>query len=173
MATNVTSIFRAYREHARHLRNTAFMAAGLEEWDIIDDFTAVNDALFEALVLRRLPEGSLEAAREWRRKVCFFIEPSGGGMKVIASRDKGRTGGCWRSSVDLLKGSATIAFCDFFDFSQTGFVSFQYYLGFVVDCDEKIQLKEHFVLIEPEGSEILIDATEIPMPSAYPPPPDL
>jgi hypothetical protein len=97
----VTSLFEEYREHARHLRNTAFDTRGKKDWDMIEDFDAVNAVLFERLVLYRLPEGHYEQAKNWKSSSYFLIEPSGGGICPMISRTKGSCGS-WDHEVKVL-----------------------------------------------------------------------
>jgi len=154
MADYVTKLFEEYREHARHLRNTAFDTRGSQDWDVIEDFDAVNTVLFERLVLYRLPESHFEKAKNWKDTSYFLIEPSGGGFSPMISRSKGSSG-YWDHPVTMLmKDDAVIAFHDYFDWDQHGRIDFRYYYGVILSSTAHPELAGHHALIETNSAEI-------------------
>jgi hypothetical protein len=154
MAGFVTNLFEEYREHARHLRNTAFDTRSSQDWGVIEDFDAVNEVLFERMVLYRLPEEHLEQAKNWKETSYFLIEPSGGGFSLMISRTEGSSG-YWDHEVKMLmKDDAVIAFQDYFDWDQHGRIDFRYYHGIILSSKEHPDLAGHHALIETNSAEV-------------------
>lgn len=156
MAEYITNIFEDYREHARHLRNTAFDTRSTQDWGGVENFTAVDEVLFERLVLYRLPEAHYEQAKNWKDTSYFLIEPSGGGFPLMISGSKGGSSGTWDHQVKmLLKGDAVIAFWKYFDWDQHGRIDFRYYYGVILSSKKYPELAGHHALIETNSAEIL------------------
>ena len=157
MPSNVTKVFEEYREHARHLRNTAFVTRANLNWDIIEDFDAVNEVLFERLVLLRLPEGQYEKAKKWKDTSHFLIEPSGAGFPLMISRSKGASGHWDHKTKMLMKGDAIIAFHEYFDWDQQGLIDFRYYYAVILSSEKYPGLIGHHALIETNSAVITLN----------------
>jgi hypothetical protein len=155
MTHDVTSIFEAYREAARHLRNTSFSTRGSKDWDTIEDFDAVDDVLFDRMVLGRIlpdlppiPRSAVELNR-------FLLEPSGAGLSAMISRDRPASG-YWDHVVDtLLPGEAVLAFREYFDWDQHGLIDFRYYRASILESSRYPDLKGHEALIETIHAKII------------------
>ena len=161
MAEYVTNLFEEYREHARHLRNTAFDTRDTQDWDVIENFDAVNEILFERLVLYRLPEGHFEQAKNWKNSSYFLIEPSGGGFPLMISRSKGHSGS-WDHKVKMLmKDDAVIAFQEYFDWDSHGRIDFRYYYGIILSSKAHPELAGHHALIETNSAAIRPNPTRV------------
>lgn len=161
MPEYVTDLFEEYREHARHLRNTAFDTRSSQDWNAIENFDAVSEVLFERLVLYRLPEARFEQAKNWKDTSYFLIEPSGGGFPLMSSRSKGQSG-YWDHKVKMLmKDDAVIAFQEYFDWNQHGRIDFRYLHGIILSSKKHPELAGHHALIETGSAEILLNPTRV------------
>ncbi len=154
MPDYVTHLFENYREHARHLRNTAFDTRLSRDWDIVEDFDAVSEVLFERLVLYRLPEAHFEQAKNWQDTSYFLIEPTGDRFSLTISRSEGWSG-YWDHEVKMLmKNDSVIAFQKYFDWDQHGRIDFRYYYGIILSSKTHPELTGHHALIETTSAEI-------------------
>ena len=150
----VTATFQNYREHARHLRNSAFSTLQDRNWDIASDFDEVNKVLFDRLVLSRIEKLAYESAIHWEENDAFLVEASGGGFRAMISRDKGATG-YWDHPIEtIMKGEATIAFQRYFDWDELGLIDFQYVYGIIRHCVRYPMIIEHHVLLQSDQVEI-------------------
>jgi hypothetical protein len=149
MVRDVTDLFEAYRECARHVRNTAFSTRESKDWDTVDSFNEVADLLFRRLVLDRLSgmswDPALPQAIEQNR---LLIVPATDRVPVMISRDK-NGGGYWDHPVQYLEPDmAVIAYREYFDWDQHALVDFRYYRGVVLGSVRHPEIAEHQVLIE-------------------------
>ena len=158
MPNNINQLFQNYREHARHLRNTAFDTRIDRSWEVIEDFDAVAEVLFDRLVLVQLSEDYDRASR-WKDTSYFLIEPSGGGFRVMISRDVGASG-YWDHDIEMLMaGEAVIAFHDYFDWDQFSVIDFRYYYGVIIDSQKYPGLVGHHVLIDTDSAAVVANQT--------------
>ena len=160
---NVTDVFQSYREHARHLRNTAFSTLQNRSWDISSDFDDVNAMLFDRLVLTRIPSLPYATALKWEDNDAFLIEASGGGFRGMISRNKGATG-YWDHAIEMLmKGDAKIAFQRFFDWDELGLIDYRYVYGIIRESVRYPKLVDHHVLILTDQVEIIVNSQLLSM----------
>lgn len=153
----ITDIFENYRVHARHLRNTAFNTRDTRDWDVVSDFDAVDEALFETLVLGRIPNLGHQIASNWEKNNAFLIHASGGGFRVMMSPTKGACGS-WDHDIDtLMKHDAQIAFLNYFDWDEHGTIDFRYYYGVVIQSDKYPDIIDHHLLIPTDSAEIYVN----------------
>ncbi|WP_035612808.1 hypothetical protein [Haloferula sp. BvORR071] len=161
MAEYLTHLFEEYREHARHLRNTAFDTRASQDWGVVEDFEAVSTVLFERLVLYRLPEGHYQQAKNWKDTSYFLIEPADGGFPAMISRDKGASG-YWDHPIKmLLKGEAVIAFHEYFDWDQHARIDLRYYYGVILESSRYPDLAGHHILIETDMAWIASNPSKV------------
>ena len=153
----ITDIFENYRVHARHLRNTAFDTRETKDWDDVSDFNLVDRALFDTLVLGRLPSLDYQIASEWERNHAFLIHASGGGFRVMMSPSKGACGS-WDHEIDILmKNEAKIAFLKYFDWDDHGTIDFRYFYGTVIQSEKYPDIIDHHLLIPTDSAEIYLN----------------
>lgn len=168
---NVTKIFEEYREAARHLCNTAFHNNGFADWDAIQDFTYVDEELFEAMVLRRIPKECSNLAGSWKSNTifknneesqnayqnnAFLIEASGGGFKTMI--EGGKDNGTFGHAINfLMKNDAKITFQKYFDWNQQALVDYRYYYGVIVSCEKHPEIIDRHVLIETDSAHIFMN----------------
>jgi hypothetical protein len=155
MFLDVTRIFEAYREAARHLRNTSFSTRDSGDWDTIADFEIVNKILFDRMVLERIPPKTPPVPREAIEMNKFLLEPSGGGMWAMISRDR-PAAGYWDHPVDtLLPGEAVLAFREYFDWDQHGLIDFRFYRASILESSRYPDLEGREALIETIHARII------------------
>jgi hypothetical protein len=128
---DVTDLLMTYREAMRHLWNTYFVRemSSLLECGALDKFEEIDRLLFSALVLDQL--APLHPAVNFRSEVWPFL-------RVVAQEDSDSLAmmlsdlitGPNRSWSDRtfikLNPDTELAFIEFFDWDQYGFVSFPY-----------------------------------------------
>jgi len=133
MDNNVTPLVLRYREAARHLwnvflREEATFGTGTLPVAMLDDWDALKDLLFTALVLRHTGREAHAAARLLSPESLAFLRvvPTSPEVPAMISRHK-PAGGYWDHPVCRLGPKDDLRFIDFFDFDQSGFLDFQYY----------------------------------------------
>lgn len=155
MPLDVTRIFDAYREAARHLRNTSFSTRDSGDWDTIEDFEIVNEVLFDRMVLRRIPPEVTPVPSEAIEMNKFLLEPSGVGMSAMISRDR-PAAGSWDHPIEtLMPGDAVLAFREYFDWDQHGLIDFRFYRARILESSRHPDLEGHEALIETIHAKII------------------
>jgi hypothetical protein len=154
MSLDVTKVFESYREAARHLRNTSFSTRESEDWDIIEDFETVSEILFDRMVLARIPTTAVPPADAVSGN-RFLLEPSGGGMSVMISRDRPAAGSWDHPVTALFPGEAVLAFREYFDWDQHGLVDFRYYRASILESSRYPELAGHDAFVETIHAKII------------------
>lgn len=149
MVRDVTDLFEAYRECARHVRNTSFSTRESKDWNTVDSFTEVADLLFRRLVLDALGgttwDPALPQAIGQNR---LLIVPAAERMPVMVSREK-TADGYWDHPVQYLEPDmAVIAYREYFDWDPHALVDFRYYRGVILSSGRHPEIVEHEVLVE-------------------------
>lgn len=154
MIIDVTKTFETFREASRHLRNTFFSTRDSGDWDIIEDFKAVDMMLFDRLVLGRIhPDGGIIDENAIRMNQ-FLVEPSGMKMSAMISRDT-PVSGYWDHPIGtLLQGEAVLAFREYFDWDQHGLIDLRYYRATIVSSSRYPEIQGHDVLVETNQAKI-------------------
>jgi hypothetical protein len=152
---NVTNLFERYRECARHLRNTQFSTIDTQEWDVIEDFEAVNRILFERLVLYRLDDMWSGRLREERMQEFLRLVPiTAHGVPVMISRERDRSG-AWDHPIGrLAPAEAEVSFNSYFDWDQHALIDFRYYRGHILQSTKYPGIAGHEVLIETQHAHV-------------------
>jgi hypothetical protein len=152
---NVTNLFEQYRECARHLRNTYFSTVESKDWDVIEDFDAVADVVFERLVLFRLEDVWSEQLCEARMREFLRLVPSSAhGVPVMISRER-ENKGYWDHPIEMLApADAQIAFKDYFDWDQHALIDFRYYHGEILQSSKHPDIVGHELLIETQYADV-------------------
>ena len=154
---DVTNTFHVYREHARHLRNTAFSTLENRNWDIDSDFDEINRILFDRLVLNRIPNLDIQTARDWENNNCFLVCASGGGFTAMISRNTPPDGHWDHAVTMLMKDDAQIAFQRFFDWDELGLIDYRYVYGIVRSCTKHPRITDHHILIPVDSIKICVN----------------
>lgn len=84
-------------------------------WDTIEDFDAVNEVLFDHMVLGRIYPDECRISRDSIKNNRFLLEPYGACMPAMISCDQPASG-YWDHTMDtLLPGESVLAFREYFD----------------------------------------------------------
>jgi hypothetical protein len=155
---DVSSLFLAFREAARHLWNTAFYrpdphSEGAVAWDRRDAFSRVATELFSAIVLEPLGATDRRLAPMWEHAAapltCFEVDPSATtAIPIMINRASPLTG-YWDDPVSqIAPGEARMQFVSFFDWDELGFRDFQYVETLIVDFPAHPGLVGRYALIQ-------------------------
>ncbi len=148
MRIDATSLFETYREAARHLRNTFFSTRDSGDWDVVEDFEAVDRVLFQTLVLRKLSAACDKMTVDPAGQDMFLIEPCSGGMPAMISRDAPASGYWDHPIKSLSQGDAVLAFQKYFDWDQHGMIDYRYLRATILRSARYPEIEGHEALIE-------------------------
>ncbi|SRR5260221_2714509 len=147
MRRDVTALFQAYRECARHIRNTYFSTIATEDWDTAESFDQINEVLFRQMVLYRLEADYVQRLDTAITDNKILIAPSSLYMPIMIARDK--KGGYWDHPVkELEPGFATIAFKSYFDWDEHDLIDYRYHKGILLESSRYPDIMSHEVLVE-------------------------
>jgi hypothetical protein len=154
---DITELMNAYRECSRNLWNVYFS----RREDIggsLDVFEQIRQLLFDSLVLSELPyEGEAEGEDEpqpvlkvvpWKRSLILIQRLSGPGEA-----------GYWDQEKDMAVGpnDITLAFVDYFDFSQIPIRDFHYYRCKVISFPSHAGYEGREALLEVSDAGVFHD----------------
>ena len=125
---DVTELMNAYRECSRNLWNVYF-AKRENVGGSLDAFGQIRELLFHALVVSELSyEG--EAEGEDIPPPFLKVVPQARSLILIKRLSGPGEAGYWDQEKDMIVGpdDITLAFADYFDFSQVPIKDFRYYL---------------------------------------------
>jgi len=152
---NVTEVFERYRECARHLRNTYFSTIQSKDWECIEDFDAVDEVLFERMVLQRLEDAWSPRLTKARMKEFLRLVPSSeSGVPVMISCEKEQSGVWDHPLTRLAPGDAEIAFTSYFDWDQHALIDLRYYKGQILASQKHPAIVGHALFIETQYAEV-------------------
>ena len=126
---------------------------------------AVKQVLFTALVLRHCGHDECVAALlgpdrygfSWLKPIMHLRVVPTTNVPVLISRDPGG-GGYWDHPVARLgPDDADLRFIDFFDFDQSGYLDFKYYLASIESSSSHPVLAGHQALLEVSYANVFAD----------------
>jgi hypothetical protein len=141
----VTEIFAQYREAARHLRNTCFSYAETLSWGVVKDAEAVEEILFQRLVLKRVVEEWESYQNEAAIARLFRIVPNTT-AQVWISTEPSPDGYSWHISETFGRLDAEIGFLGYYD--HTPLDDFHYIRGVLFASRKRPDCVGRFILIE-------------------------
>jgi hypothetical protein len=160
----ITPLMLRYREAARtvwngFLREEAGDSPGVHDWE------ALKQVLFTALVLRHCGHDDCAAALLGPERYSFsWVEPithlrvvPTAEVPVMISRNP--SGGTyWDHPVDRLgPEDADLRFIDFFDFDQSGYIDFRYYLVSIESFARHPALAGHQALVDVAHAKVFAE----------------
>lgn len=166
---DITPLILRYREAARtvwngFLREEPYDSRGSHDWE------ALKQVLFTALVLRQCGHDDCAAALlgperygfSWVKPIAHLRVVPTTEVPVMISRTP--SGGTyWDHPVDRLgPEDADMRFVDFFDFDQSGYVDFRYYLVSIESCARHPALQGHQALIDVTYAKIFAEQIVVP-----------
>jgi len=129
---NITNRFLDFREAVRHLWNVYFHEEALrdQDWDLRDAFSLAYVALFEAMVMYRLPDGALPIAHLWDADTtvldCYRVDGRSSEFSLMIARDCPPTG-YWDHPISRVATSdVDLRLISLFDWDSLGFRDFRY-----------------------------------------------
>jgi hypothetical protein len=125
---DITELMNAYRECSRNLWNVYF-AKRENVGGSLDAFGQIRELLFHALVVSELSyEGEAEGADI--PPPSLKVVPQARSLILIKRLSGPGEAGYWDQEKDMIVGpnDITLAFADYFDFSQVPIKDFRYYL---------------------------------------------
>lgn len=117
---DVTELFNAYRECARNVWNV-YLSRRTDISASLDAFGQIRDVLFDALVTDELCEEG-----EDRSSIALRVVPE---RSLILINRSTASSGYWDQEKDMVVGprDITLAYLDYFDFSQIPIQDFRFY----------------------------------------------
>jgi hypothetical protein len=154
---DITELMNAYRECSRNLWNVYFS----RREDIggsLDVFEQIRQLLFDSLVLSVLPcEGETEAEDE-HRPVLKVVPPERALILIQRLSGPGEAG-YWDQEKDLVVSPTdiTLAFIDYFDFSQIPIRDLRYYRCRVISFPSRANYEGREALLEVSDASVFHD----------------
>jgi hypothetical protein len=154
---DITELMNAYRECSRNLWNVYFsrrenIGASL------DAFGRIRELLFESLVVDELSyEG--EAEGDYMPPPVLKVVPASRSLILIQRLSEAGGAGYWDQEKDMAVGpeDITLAFVDYFDFSQVPLKEFHYYLCRIVSFPGHPDYQGREALLEASGAKVFHD----------------
>jgi hypothetical protein len=161
---DVTTTLEHYRECVRHLWNVGFryIEETVGDWDLVDQFYGISDALFVPLVLYPLDKATESGTRSgaWRPEPLNFltVTPSGSGATIYINREQPACG-YWDDPVKTVTaGEADLRFIGYFDFDLRGPRDLEYYRVRIAEWPAQSHLVGRDALISVrQGAVFLVD----------------
>jgi hypothetical protein len=157
---DITELMNSYRECSRNLWNVYFS----QRKDIgksLDVFEQIREMLFDSLVLSELSyEG--EAQGEDVPPPALKIVPDGRSLISIRRLSDPGEADYWDQEKDLIVGpdDITLAFVDYFDFSQVAMKDFHYYLCKILSFSSHADYQGREALLEVSNAKVFHDEHE-------------
>jgi len=154
---DITQVMNAYRECSRNLWNVYF--AKLENvGGSLDTFEQIRELLFDSLVVSELPyEG--DAGGKDIPPPALKIVPRARALILIKRLSGPSKTGYWDQEKDMVVGpdDITLAFVDYFDFSQVPIRDFHYYLCKILSFPRRPEYEGREALLEVSDASVFHD----------------
>jgi|SRR6185437_3027595 len=148
---DITTLMNTYRECSRNLWNVYF-SSRTNIGASLDAFEQIRQLLFDSLVVNELSyEG--EAESQDIPPPALRIVPRARSLILIRRLTAPGEAGYWDQEKDMVVGpeDITLAFVDYFDFSQVPIKEFQYFLCKILSFPSHVEY---------EGREALVEAVK-------------
>src|SRR5262245_33409722 len=166
LVEDVTSLMLRYREASRHVWNSFLRSESRLQGPGIHDWEALKQILFTALVLRNCGHDRCAAALlapdrygfSWIKPIVHLHVVPVTDVPVMISRDATPHCGYWDHPIKRVSpNDVDLRFIDFFDFDQSGYIDFQYYLVSIESSSKYPNLQGHRALIEILNARVLAE----------------
>jgi hypothetical protein len=158
---DITELMNAYRECSRNLWNVYF-AKRENVSGSLDAFEHIRELLFNSLVVDELSyEG--EAEGEDIPPPVLKVVPRASSLILINRLSGPGEAGYWDQEKDLVVGpkDITLAFVDYFDFSQVPIKDLHYYLCQVLTFPSHVAYEGRKALLEVTGCRVFHDESGV------------
>jgi hypothetical protein len=155
--TDITALMNTYRECSRNLWNVYF-AQREDVGGSLDAFEQIRELLFDSLVVSELSyEG--EAKGEDIPPPTLKVVPQTRSAILIKRLSGPGEAGYWDQEKDMVvgPGDITLAFVDYFDFSQVPVKDFRYCLCKVLSFPSHVGYEGREALLEATGVKVFHD----------------
>jgi hypothetical protein len=152
---DITELMNAYRECSRNMWNVYF--ANRENiGGSLDAFEQIRALLFDSLIVSEL---SSEADRGEISLPSLKIVPQTRSLILIKRLSGPGEAGYWDQEKDMIVGpdDITLAFVDYFDFSQIPIKDFRYYLCKILTFPRHADYEGREALLEVTGTSVFHD----------------
>jgi hypothetical protein len=129
---DITDRFMKFREAVRHLWNVHFSddATRDQDWDLRDAFSVAYVALFNAMVMHRLPKSALPIAHLWDADVtildCYHVSSRSREIQLMIARDRPASGYWDHPITRVATSTVDLRLISLFDWDTLGFRDFRY-----------------------------------------------
>jgi hypothetical protein len=154
---DITELMNTYRECSRNLWNVYFSRRE-NVGASLDAFGRIRELLFESLVVNELPyEG--EAEDENIPPPALKVVPGSRSLILINRLSESGDAGYWDQEKDMAVGpdEITLAFVDYFDFSQVPVKEFHYYLCKILSFPNHSEYEGREALLEVSDAKVFHD----------------
>lgn len=153
---DVTKLMTAYRECSRNLWNVYFSARE-DIGGSLDTFGQIRELLFDALVLSELPYGETGVTNS--SSLVLNIVPQGRSLILIQRLSGPGEAAYWDQEKDMAvgPGDITLAFLDYFDFSQVPIQDFHYFRCRVVSFPSHSDYEGREALLTVTNAKVFYD----------------
>jgi len=156
---DVTAVFDHYRLSARSVWNTAFWPdPDLRGWDSVEQFGAIENILFDSVVLAKL-DVDFPRTEVFQRPIPFFsVTPVSSTVPIMIQCPRPEAPkGYWDDPIDRVSaGEVEMHFVSFFDWNQLDYRDLQYYNVSIAGFDEQPHLVGREALIERQYVRVLL-----------------
>jgi len=169
---DVTPLMMRYREAARHVWNTYLREEACLAGPNLHDWEAIKQVLFTALVLRGCGHDECAAALlgperygfSWIKPIVHLHVVPVTNIPIMVNREAVTQGcGYWDHPVNRVNpDDVDLRFIDFFDWEQSGFIDFQYYLVNVESSSRHPEIVGHRALVEVCYAEVFAEPPDMP-----------
>jgi hypothetical protein len=154
---DITQLMNVYRECSRNLWNIYF-AKRENVGGSLDTFEQIRELLFDSLVLSELSyEGDAEG--EDIPPPALKVVPRAQSLVLIKRTSGPADAGYWDQEKDMVVGpdEITLAFVDYFDFSQVPIKDFHYYLCKILSFPRHADYEGREALLEVSDATVVHD----------------
>ena len=154
---DITELMNAYRECSRNLWNVYFANRG-NVGGSLDAFEQIREMLFDSLVVSELSyEG--DAGGEDIPPPVLKVVPETSSLILINRSRESRGSGYWDQEKDMVVGpdDITLAFVDYFDFSQVPIKDFHYYLCKILSFPRHADYEGREALLRASDAKVFHD----------------
>jgi hypothetical protein len=153
---DISELMNSYRECSRNLWNVYF-SKRKDIGDALDVFEQIRELLFDSLVLSELSyEGEGKGGDIPPLALRVIPQRS---LILIQRLSRPGEAGYWDQEKDMVvgPGDITLAFLDFFDFSQTPIMDFRYFRCRVLSFPGHPDYEGREALLEVSGAKVVHD----------------
>lgn len=154
---DITQLMNTYRECSRNLWNVYF-AKREDIGGSLDAFEQIRELLFDSLVISELSH-ERDAKGQDVAPPAIRVVPRGRSLILIRRLSGPGEAGYWDQEKDMVVGpdEITLAFADYFDFSQVPIKDFRYFLCKILRFPRHAEYEGREALLEVSDASVFHD----------------